>query len=348
MTYKYWPSRGEESDANNEIRQWMATIALIQIAQRRADPALVALAEKNLQYNLGMFYHEEDGLGLIEYRGKVKLGALALAALAIAEHPNRQAFSRQEAALRQTVDSLWHSDGSFRTFYRPAARNDNQNFYSGEALLLWAHLYSESHDAELLGRIMTSFRYYRRWHLANRNPAFVPWHTQAYAIVWNITRDPALLAWIFEMNDWLVALQRAQAAPYGDVQGDFYDAGRPDFGPPHASSTGVYLQGLVDAWQIADATSDTRRTTRYAEASIVGFRSSLQLAFTNSVDTYYVRALDRVTGALRTTPWNNEVRIDNVQHTVMATQSALTTGLFHRHFTPPQRTSHPGSFENLH
>ncbi len=60
----------------------------------------------------------------------------------------------------------------------------------------------------LLERILRSFAYYRDWHLANRNPAFVPWHTMAYELVWQETGGDELKDWIFEMNDWLLALQQ--------------------------------------------------------------------------------------------------------------------------------------------
>ncbi|MGH7818972.1 MAG: hypothetical protein ACREQ9_04290, partial [Candidatus Binatia bacterium] len=210
LTYKYWPSAGEESAANNMIRQWMATIALEKDAAKRGDPRLWERIERNIDYNLVSFYREEDGLGLIEWENEVKLGAVALATIALVEHPRRQKWGRQEAALRRTVEALWNADGSFDTFYRPRERNDNQNFYPGEALLLWSILYERERDPELLARFWKSFEYYRAWHLdeRRRNPAFIPWHTQADYNVWRITRDERLRRFVFEMNDWLLPVQQ--------------------------------------------------------------------------------------------------------------------------------------------
>ncbi len=322
MTYKYWPSARAESEGNNMIRQWMATIALIRAAKYWQDDELMARAATNIDYNLAQFYSEENGYGLIEWQDKIKLGAVALAALALVEHPDAQRWAKQEAALRRTTDYLWHEDGSFTTFYKPVGRNDIQNFYPGEALLYWATLYERDKDPQRLARITASFEYYRAWHLtpANRNPAFIPWHTQAYYKIWLMTQHDGMRDFIFEMNDWLVAemQQDPDEAIYRDTIGRFFNPDRP-YGPPHVSSTGVYMEGLIDAFELARALGDTVRADRYRNAIRMGLRSVMQLQFVDEVDMYYVpRSLwPRVQGGMRTTVYNNEIRCDNVQHNLM-------------------------------
>jgi hypothetical protein len=325
MTYKYWPSRGQESGDDNMIRQWMASRALSRIARTRRDPRLVKLAAFNILHNLWHFYREAEGLGRIEYDGKVKLGAIALAALALTEHPERQTFAGEEAALARSVEHLWQEDGAFRTFLEPAERNDNQNFYPGEALLYWAHVYRETKDPALLDKMMSSFEFYRDWHLANRNPAFVPWHSMAYVTVWQETRDPALKDWVFEMNNWLLARQQSGQADYPDTDGRFYDPNNPGYGPPHASSTGVYLEGLIRAFDMARESGDSARAEAYRQAIAKGLRSLMQLEFADEIDMYYISKRERVRGALRTTVYDNEIRVDNMQHGLMAILDILET-----------------------
>jgi hypothetical protein len=325
MVYLYWPSRGEESTGNNEIRQWMATVALIREAQSRQDTNLLARVEQNIRFNLARSFREDaNGHGqIVEGQGVVKLGAVALACLALVEHPNRVRFAKEEAALRKTVDALWSPSGEFRTFWSPTNRTDNVNFYPGEALLLWATLFEQTRDADLQQRIVTSLRFYRTWHRANRNPAFIPWHTQAYFKLWSVTRSEEVRDWIFEMNDWLLGVQQWEAQRgFPDTMGRFYDPDRP-FGPPHASSTGVYLEGLVDAWRLAHVTSDAGRQERYRQAIIRGLRSVTQLAFLDEADLFYVSKRDRAQGAVRTTVYDNAIRVDNVQHNLMAIQKIL-------------------------
>ncbi len=325
MTYKYWPSRGEESTANNMIRQWMATTALGRVAAWRDSDDVRQLTRKNIAYNLAHFFEQENGLGLIVEDGsKVKLGAVALAGRALVEHRDREDYAEFETALSRMVDHLWREDGSFKTWYLPEDTLGQENFYPGEALYFWSALYADSRDPELLDKFMRSFRYYREWHLdtANRNPAFIPWHTQAYYEVWRETGDPELAAFVFEMNDWLLDVQEWDEALYRDTKGRFYDPDRP-FGPPHASSTGVYLEGLVDAYQLAQALGEAERAEAYRRAIVRGLRSVMQLQFADDVDMYYIAKKDRVHGAIRTEVYQNEIRVDNVQHNLMASLKIL-------------------------
>jgi len=331
MTYLYWPSQGREAPGrDNLIRQFMATIALGRVAALRSDAALLERSASNIDYNLGAYFAQEGDLGIVRLHDKVKLGAVALAALAIAEHPRSSRWKTQEAALLRTVDSLWQDDGAFRTFHSPSDRNDNQNFYPGEALLLWATKIANEPDSELLARFMKSFSFYRAWHLdpsepGRRNPAFVPWHTQAYFLVWKQTKNTELRDFIFEMNDWLLKVQQWDTAQYSDTRGRFYSPDH-DYGPPHASATGVYLEGLADAFSLALLVGDTSRTKKYSEAIRRGLRSSQQLQFTDDIDMFYVSKRDRVFGGLRTTVYDNQIRCDNVQHTLMATLKILESG----------------------
>lgn len=320
MTYKYWPSSGRESASNNMIRQFMATDCLARLADTPGKAHVSAPLERNLAYNFATFYREENGLGLIEFDDEVKLGAVALAALAIAESPFRTEYRAREEALSRTIDRLWNSNGAFTTFYLPEGRNDNQNFYPGEALLYWATVYRETKDPALLERIMKSFAYYAGWHMnpKNRNPAFVPWHTQAYYLLWEETKSDALADFVLLMNDWLTGVQEWDEAVYDDTRGRFYDKDNPHYGPPHASSTGVYLEGLIDAFRMARQLGDEKRAELYRVCILRGMRSVLQLQFVDDVDMYYISKRDRVAGGMRTTVYNNEIRVDNVQHNLMA------------------------------
>lgn len=330
MTYKYWPSNGRESIGNNMIRQWMATVALGRVAAQRNKQPLWDIAEKNIDYNLKKFYHKEGEYGVIEWQSKVKLGAMALATIALVEHPQRFKWADQEASLRKTINSLWNEDGSFNTFFKPKNRNDVQNFYPGETLLLWAILYQKEKGDQMLKRFMKSFKYYRTWHLKkkNRNPAFIPWHTQAYYIMWTLTKDEELKQFIYKMNDWLIDVMQQWEGdvPTRDALGRFHNP-RTRFGAPHASSTGVYLEGLIDAFKLAEAVDDRRRREKYRLAVIRGLRSAMQLQFVDDIDMYYISDSKRkyVYGGLRTTVYNNEIRCDNIQHNLMGILKILNT-----------------------
>jgi hypothetical protein len=320
MTYMYYPSRGtEDLKRQNMIRQWMATLSLCRLGNFREDKKIHDVAEKNIRYNLRKFYHASGKLGLIEWNKKVKLGALSLAILSLYEHPKRKQFKRQEQRMRATVEYLWQETGEFRTFFKPADRNDVQNFYPGEAQLCWAFLWRENKSDELLDKFMKSFRYYREWHFVekNRNPAFIPWHAQAYYNVWLETQDEELKDFVFQMSDWLLGVQQWEGLAYDDCQGRFHDPSRP-FGPPHASSTGVYMEGLIDAFCMARQVGEKERQESYRRSIVRGLRSVNQLLYRDGVNLYYVQKRDLLRGGVPTTVYDNIVRIDNIQHNLMA------------------------------
>ena len=314
-TYKYWPSRGEYSDANNMIRQFMGS-ACLALAGRR-DPGAADAAARNFAYNFKSFYLDRADHGVIDEEGKVKLGAAGVALQAILNLADPAPYARQGGRLRAFIEAMQNADGSFRTFLEPAWRTDGENFYPGEAMLTLAMLNDQSPDLALTDRLWRGFRHYRDWHLENRNPAFVPWHTQALCLFHRSTGAAELAEFVFAMNDWLLGIQQGPEAPL-DVQGEFFDPNRPQFGPPHASATGVYMEGLIEAWSLAVRLGDRRRADSYRKALVRAARSLRQLQYRDDLSMFYLHRKARVAGALRTSVFNNEVRIDNVQHGLMA------------------------------
>jgi hypothetical protein len=320
IVYKYYPSAGSESSGDNTIRQAMATVCLNRIALRSGSSADRDIADRNLGHLLRKYYRRSNTLGFIAEGEKAKLGAAALAGLAIQENPGRANYLEPLDSLARTVDFLWQDSGEFRTFLKPEDRNDNQNFYPGEALLFWAVRLADAAGGGDPTRFLQSFAFYRDSHRANRNPAFVPWHTQAYYTALPAVGAAAasLKEFIFEMNDWLLDMQQWDGDLHPDLKGRFYNPRHPEYGPPHASSTGVYLEGLIDAFDLARQQGDTDRAARYRLAILRGLRSLIQLQFRDETDMYYVARRERVLGGIRTEVYDNTIRVDNVQHGLMA------------------------------
>ncbi len=325
LTYKYWPSNGRRSKANNTIRQFMASLALTDVAAFRDDPEILRAATASLEANLKAYLKQEGEIAVIEFEGKAKLGAAALAALCLLRHPDAAAFAGIRDRLEAGILALWQEDGLFRSFHRPAERNDNQNFYPGEALTYLAERVALQPDGALRQRILGSLRAYRRFHREAPNPAFVPWHSLAIrALSLNPLELPRdLIRHFFAMNDWLIDLQQWESAPHRDMAGRFYDPEQPDFGPPHASSTAIYLEGLAAAFDSARALGETARADRYARTIWRGLRHLCQLQFRAPWEGFYLSYPERVMGGLRSRVWDNTLRIDNAQHTIAASLAIL-------------------------
>ena len=325
LPYKYWPSRGVDSPADNAIRRFLGSIALARLAKFKGSARLRDAASRNLQYNLQRYFRNiGNGCGVIVEDTGAKLGAASLAALAILESPVRREFSHQLKMLATGINSLVHEEHGFRTFFFPPERDgENWNFYSGEALLFWAEaIRSGLEFAPSLQRFSDVFDRCRARHYQSRNPAFVPWFTQACSSLFAHTGRREFADFAFEICDWLLPMQQWRGLP-SDMQGRFYDPKRPEFGPPHAASTGAYLEGLADALTVARMVGDSNRTATYARAVDRGLRSLRQLQFRESIDAFYISKKHRVMGALRTEVYDNSVRVDSAAHALVAVLKIL-------------------------
>ena len=325
LPYKYWPSRGKESPADNAIRRFLGSLALARLGEHRDSAKIREAARRNLRYNVNRYYRDiGDGRGAIVERTGAKLGAAAIAALAILESPARSEFATELERLAAGVDSLAGGEDGFRTFFFPAERDgENWNFYSGEALLFWAEAIRRGAPcAPSPDRCVDSFMRCRQRHRRSRNPAFVPWHTQACVSLFARTGRRELADFAFEMNDWLLPMQQWSGLSE-DLRGRFFDSKRPEFGPPHAASTGVYLEGLADALALAIHVGDEPRPAAYRQAIERGLRSLRQLQFRDERDMFYISRKARVRGALRTEVYDNAVRIDSAAHALAATLKIL-------------------------
>ena len=328
LPYKYWPSRGEVAPSDNAIRRFLATLSLARLAKLQGNAEMAEAARRNLSFNLRRdFQNLGDGRGAIVERTGAKLGAAALAALCILESPARREFATELTLLTAGVNSLADEELGFRTFFFPAERDgQNWNFYSGEALLFWAEAARRGIEgAPTLERCVATFERCGERHRRARNPAFVPWHAQAGASLFAQTGRREVADFVFEISDWLLPMQQWDGLD-PDLRGRFYDPRHPEFGPPHAASTGAYLEGLAEALGLARSLGDEHRTAAYERVIQRGLRSLRQLQFRGPHDTFYISKRKRVLGALRTEAYDNAVRVDSAAHALGAAEKLLRQG----------------------
>ncbi|MCY4545244.1 MAG: hypothetical protein OXD39_08400 [Gemmatimonadetes bacterium] len=331
LPYKYWPSRGKESPADNAIRRFLASLALERLGVHFDDKEIREAARRNLGFNLKRYFRDIGrGRGAIVEPTGAKLGAAALAALCILESPAFCDFKTEYDMLNAGVNSLADKDMGFRTFFFPPERDaENWNFYSGEALLFWAEAMRHgAPGAPTLERCAETFEKCRERHNRARNPAFVPWHIQACTSLFKQTRRREFVDFVFEISDWLLPMQQWDGM-LPDLRGRFYNPKRPEYGPPHAASTGAYLEGLADASMLAQMVGDGPRAKAYRRVVNRGLRSLRQLQFRDACDTYYISKKHRVMGAIRTETYDNSVRVDSAAHALIAAVKWLKSGRTH-------------------
>lgn len=325
LPYKYWPGNGRYSDADNSIRRLLGVWAMRQHAAHHGTAAQRAIAKRCLHRVITDRYIAHGRYGLISDPHGVKLGALAVAGLALLAAPDHTDATLLDRLLNSTR-KLRRNEGAFRTFWWPRARDDNQNFYPGEALLFWAQLYRRRGNDDLRSAIDQSLTYYRRWHHDRPNPAFVPWHTLACCTMYDVTGNTAYLGHVADMNDWLLALQQWHTAPHADMRGRFYLPSRPDFGPPHASSTAIYTESLTAATRALNNAGMTRVANTFARGAQRGLSNLRALQYLEITDLFRFAYPQRVAGALRTEVYDLTVRIDSVAHALHACMAWESSG----------------------
>jgi len=153
---------------------------------------------------------------------------------------------------------------------------------------------------------------------------------QAYALAYLDTKNEEYAHYVFWLADGLIEtmLEGDKALP--DEDGRFFNRAYPDWGPPHSASTGIYVEGLTYAYEVAEERGDTKKMERYADAILRGTRSLLQLQWTPET-AYYVDHPDRVVGSFKVSVTNNTMRIDQVGHAANALVRVRALSLTNAH-----------------
>lgn len=317
LKYKYFPDKDNYSDENNMIRQFMATIALAEMYKFTKDEEYRKAFEKNIAFNMQNYYFENDDIGYIFFNSKSKLGAAAFALISLLNYEGTK-YNMQKENLENFIFFMHNeTSGRFRTFYLPPNVDRNQNFYPGEAMLALMMVYGKIKNEKYLDSVEKSFDYYAEFFRKNKNPAFVPWHTMTDYRLYKATDNKKYADFIFEMNDFLIKIQHKNCEPNPYYLGRFFDPEHSEYGPPHASSTAVYVEGLTYAYRLAKEVNDVERAEKYKEAILLGTRSLMQLQFKEGDK--------KVLGGIRKTIDDSELRIDNTQHTIMALIQVLNS-----------------------
>ena len=187
-------------------------------------------------------------------------------------------------------------------------------------MLSLMRLYEYTQNTSYLESVQKAFYYYRNYWRENKNNAFIPWHTQTYKILYNITKDTEVADFIFEMNDWMIDAYQIYKSEYPDEIGGF-----PKYFPTF--STSVFLEGINDAYNVAIMTDDTSHIEKYEEAIRLGTRFMLQIQF-NEENSFYLENKTRSIGGFKTSLTDNIMRIDNTQHSVMALIKTYQNNIF--------------------
>lgn len=173
----------------------------------------------------------------------------------------------------------------------------------------------------------------------NYYPAYVPWHVQSLNKLFLRFEKQEYSDAIFKLTDKLLELQNTNTSSQfvPDTVGRFYNSTTPEYGAPHSSSDGVYLEGVAHAYEVAVKVNDAVRKGWYWDSIILGLHNLQNLQFSNYDRLYFAPKPDEVLGAMRVSVTVPDVRIDTTAHCLDAMEKIsqlMNEGLFSLHNAP--------------
>jgi orotate phosphoribosyltransferase len=187
-----------------------------------------------------------------------------------------------------------------------------QDYFPGQALLALARSCERGFCAVDRDQLDKAFRLYRHRFRHRRDWGQVAWQAQAFAAWWRLTREPEHASFVFEIADWALGSQQ-------ETSGGFLTEQQPD---PPGFTTGLYLEGIGAALQVAVDRGDEARQRRYREAGDRGLRFLGRLVIQDR-DRALLPNFGWAAGGVRQSPSCATVRIDYVQHALAATIAFL-------------------------
>ncbi|HEC94558.1 MAG TPA: AMMECR1 domain-containing protein, partial [Thermoplasmatales archaeon] len=308
LEYKYFPSKNlYESTYDTEashVRRLASCWTLMNLTGFLRNVQYQELAEDILTYYLSSYKVDSDeGFSYLEINGQGNIAYSAFVILTLCED---KSYPERDDLIERFAKGIVHQqndDGAYRTYFGYSTVYSTIDYYPGEAMLALIRAYQELGNQDYLESAKKAVNFYREYWRYNKNTAFVPWHTQAWSLLYQETGNKDYAFFVFEMNDWLIKHHQILGdAEFPDQLGGFT---RDD--PRIATAT--FLEGLNDAYRLTILLGDRERETKYLESIRLGARFLLQLQFTPD-NIFYLENVSRVLGGFRLSLTQNVLRID--------------------------------------
>ena len=320
LEYEYEPSKDEYSSDNNHVRQIATVWSVAGVRNFLDDESLTPIIHSALD----MYVENiecKDEYCFVKIDSSAKLAYNAFMVLALLHAPEYPSADRHMRLLADGILSQQQENGSYNTYF-DSNRNSGTDYYPGEAMYALMQLYEATGDVRYLESVKKAFPYYRKYWRKNISTAFVPWHSQAYLLLYRATKDPEVADFVFEMNDWLIDRYQIKDSSRLDYIGGF-----PRSEPRY--STASYEEGINDAYSLAKMIGDKEHMQKYRDSIRMGMRFILLTQFTPE-NAFYITNQDRAIGGFRKKLTDNEQRIDYTQHASFAIMKSIENGAFAR------------------
>ncbi len=318
--YLFEPERAAFSDSDNLVRQAGTAFGLAAVGVFLGERGPDDSARRCIEYLLSRTEYQDAQRTrpYIRHQTTDELGSTALTLLAILHLADPAPYEDAMGALGRSITTLQDDCGQLRSSFSEPACYYGQSFFPGEALFALSALCERTEAPELRRCIEKAFGYYPDSWRHNKDSAFVPWQTHAAYRMYRLTGERSYADFALEMNDWLLdQIWTEESSPDPDCVGGI---GRPRPG----LSTGTLMEGIAEAYALAQSVGDGRRAERYRTAIVRAAEFLLRLQFKDK-EAYYLPAESRASaiGGFRLSLTDHALRIDGTQHCLIALLNML-------------------------
>lgn len=299
LYYEYDYINKQHTKNKHHLREMGALWSIAKLSNFLNDQRYNQLAQKGFLYFETHFKkNEKMNFNYVEFDQKdAKLGYSAFIILTLLEidHPKKKEYLDLFA---NGIISLQQESGELKTFFNSDKYLGGKDYYPGEALLALSQLYLNTHEKKYLQVIEKAYPFYANYFRNNPNTAFVPWQTQAYAVLYKIKKDKNIAEFIFEMNDYILNNFSTQNTCS-------------DFDIDEGSTIAIYVEGVNKAYEIAKSINDKQRALCY--------KTFIQEASKVIINAQIKDNSDNLSkGGFQPSGSSHIMRVDRNQHAIMS------------------------------
>ncbi|MFO7736356.1 MAG: hypothetical protein R6W70_09120 [bacterium] len=306
--YTYYPDREKEPEEGWCLRDLNAQYVLSEIAVERKHAELLKSVRKNLEMYKNALV-TENGRLFLHWKKHLADSSIASTSFLMTTMLILDDDMNTAKKLAESIMDLQGENGRFKTdFVKKTDSETNQLYYPGETLLALSYYYDKTKDKRVLEVAEKAYEFYTDFFHNKKSDPFVPWQARAYKRFYEITGERKYASFVFRMMDWLLdsypPLENSMPGKEGALKLRF-------------ASTGVYTEGLAEAYELAVSLNDRNRIKRYGKA-LKGAAKYLTNLQYKEIDAYQFRKPDKIVGAMTMKPFDNETRLDATYHAVGA------------------------------
>ncbi len=321
FVYSYLPKQDTAKDDYNMVRHAGTAFSMLEAWKASRDPALLDAAERALSYLktfIQPFGPPHQQAAIVAFRGKIKLGGVALGALAFATHARvtgRRTHLATAQKLCRYIAASQKPDGSFvhqRMYPSGQPRDFVSQYYPGEALLALVTVYGLDGDRRWLDVAERGMRYLievRDGEIPTERLVHDHWLLYAIEVLYRHRPEPLYLLHAMRIAEAIIGKQKRHA-PFPDYIGSYHDR-------PRSTPVATRNEGLLAAYRLARDSGRPEMAERILAAVLLGVAVQLGTQL-DAVRAMYLANPPKARGGFTRSYDNFEVRIDYVQHNISA------------------------------